>query len=153
MPNCSLTSVPRGEKLWADHLAWRVPIDRESHLSFSIDLIHKLSDDAPNLKDVQAAEEREIAQLEPLDSLVDKILRSEIHMDDVGNRPDLVLLQDTVAMKGQGAVDREVDLLGASDRQVKLLREVWTRELNSLEAGEALKSWRLPSDLQATRGV
>ena len=99
------------------------------------------------------ADKHVLARLEPLDSVVDKILRGKMHIDDVTDRPDIVLLQDTVAMRGQGTVDREADQLGASDRQVKLFREIWTRELRNLEEGGAMKAWKSRSDLQATRGV
>jgi hypothetical protein len=94
-----------------------------------------------------------LADLEPMDDVVDRILRGELHIDDIGARPDLVLLQDTVAMRGQGLVDREADLLGASDRQVKLLRDIWSRELRKIEEGSLPKVWRNRADLHTTRGV
>jgi 5,5'-dehydrodivanillate O-demethylase len=152
MPNCTLTSVPRG-KGWADRLAWRIPIDRESHLSLSIDFVHLTGEAATEFQQSVRADKQVLARLEPMDSVADKILRGKMHIDDVTDRPDIVLLQDTVAMRGQGTVDREADQLGASDRQVKLFREIWTRELRNLEESGTMKAWKSRSDLQATRGV
>jgi 5,5'-dehydrodivanillate O-demethylase oxygenase subunit len=152
MPNCTLTSVPRGNG-WADRLAWRVPIDRNSHLSLSIDMIYLTGEGAREYRQGAAANKKALAELQPMDEVVDLILHGEMHLDDVADRPDLVLLQDTVAMRGQGLVDREADLLGASDRQVKLLRDIWTRELHKLDDSAPPKVWSHRADLQTTHGV
>ena len=152
MPNCMLTSVPRG-KGWSDRLSWRVPVDRESHLTFSLDMVHLTAAAAEEFQQSLIEDEQKISQLEPMNSVVSKILRGEMHLDDVVDRPDIVLLQDTVAMRSQGIVDRELDQLGASDRQVKLLREVWSREVRKLEEGGVPKTWKIRPDLQTTHGV
>ena len=75
--------------------------------------------------------------------------------DDVPpDRPDLLGIQDTVAMMAQGsAVDRERDMLGASDLQVRMLRHIWTREIRAMEGGQKMKDWRIPRGLAVTRGV
>lgn len=154
MPNCMFSSVYNHDKGWTEHLAWRVPVDRETHCTFGINLIHKTGEDAKAYKAKAAQRKAEMDGLESADVVVANILAGKIHLDDVPDRPDIIGIQDAVAMKGQGtAIDRENDWLGASDRQVKLLREIWTRELADVEAGRPGKAWRLPPDLSVTRGI
>lgn len=87
-------------------------------------------------------------------SVIQRILKGELHIDNVPERPDIVLIQDGVAMAGQRASrDRGDDLLGASDHLVALLRNLWTREIRAMEAGQAPKQWRVPSDLVPTKGL
>jgi 5,5'-dehydrodivanillate O-demethylase len=91
---------------------------------------------------------------EPADELIDRILRGELHVDEVSARPDIVLIQDGVAMKGlRKPRDTTTDKLRASDRQVILLRRLWKRELNAIEEGPPIKQWRVPPDLAPTSGT
>ena len=70
--------------------------------------------------------------------LIDRILRGELHIDDVPARPDMVLIQDGVALKGlRKPRNATIDKLRASDRQVMLLRRLWKRELRAIEEGTA----------------
>src|SRR5262249_41546354 len=138
---------------WTEHIAWRVPLDDGSHCSFTADMIHKTGADLERCLDVISANERALVGLEPPFSVVDRILKGEFHADDVPDRPDLVLIQDAVAMMSQGPRDREQDVLGASDKQVNLLRRIWTREIKAMQRNKPVKQWRVPRDLSCTTGV
>lgn len=155
MPNCSYSSIYYGpDKGWSEHIAWRVPIDRETHSTFTINRLHKSPAELENYRRRQKAAAKDAPPLEPANVVVDRILRGEIHVDDVVDRPDALYIQDAVVMKAQGtAIDRNQDRLGISDRQVSLLRRIWTRELDAIAAGRPLKQWRVPSDLAVTKGV
>ena len=153
MPNCMLSMIVDKHTGWTEHIAWRVPLDDRSHCSFTADMIHKTGADLERCLEAITANERELEGLEPPFAVVERILKGEFHADDVPNRPDLVLIQDAVAMMSQGPRDREKDVLGASDKQVNLLRRIWTREIKAMDRGKAMKEWRVPRDISCTTGV
>lgn len=153
MPLTMFNSVYDADAGWMTHIAWRVPVDDESHVSFIVDLIRA---DGPQLETYLAKQrerERVLAGLPPADQLVAKILRGEMHVNDVPDRPDLVDIQDDVALVGQLAIDRRApDRLGRSDVTMILLRKIWARELRAFAAGEPVKDWLWPEDLMPTHG-
>lgn len=154
MPNC-MYSMTYGEHTgWTDHVAWRVPVEDESHASFILSCIHK-SGAALDAYRAEMARRRELLKdLEPAGAVVDRILRGELHADDVGERPDIIQIQDAVVLKSQGTrVDRGKDRLGRSDRQVALLRRIYARELQAIAEGRPIKAWRLPEGIKATTGT
>ncbi len=154
MPNCMYSKVYYNGKEWTEHLSWRVPVDDTTHTSFIADLVHKTGAEAEAYRKRHAKENTNTKSLEPAMSVIGRILAGEIHVDEVEDRPDIVLIQDGVVMVGQGARrDRSDDMLGASDRLVALLRNLWTREIRAIEAGKPIKQWRIPRDLVPTKGL
>ncbi len=145
MPNCMYSKTYEDHTGWTDHIAWRVPVEENSHASFILSCIHK---EGPELEACRAQAKRNrefLKDAEPIDQIVERILAGELHADDVADRPDIIQIQDSVVLKAQGPrVDREADNLGETDRQVALLRRIWSRELRAIEAGEPIKIWRLP---------
>ncbi|MDX1485264.1 MAG: Rieske 2Fe-2S domain-containing protein [Alphaproteobacteria bacterium] len=153
MPNCMYSLVYYKGKGYAEHLSWRVPVDDDTHTSFIADLVHKSADELEAYRAAQAEEKRRLETLEPAMLVIRRILAGELHIDEVPERPDIVLIQDGVAMLGQRSRDRSKDLLGASDHLVALLRRIWTRELSAIEEGRPIKQWRIPRDLVPTKGL
>ena len=154
MPNCMYSLIYYNGKAWTEHLSWRVPVDDTTHISFIADFIHMTGAEAEACRKQIAEKNSETKTLEPAIAVIERILAGELHIDEVEDRPDIVLIQDGVAMIGQGARrDLSADLLGASDRLVVLLRKLWTREMAAIEAGEAIKQWRIPRDLVPTKGL
>jgi 5,5'-dehydrodivanillate O-demethylase len=154
MPNCMYSMVFEHHKGWAEHLSWRVPVDDGSHISFMAECVHKEGDAADEYRRVRAEQRKVMAGLEPADALIDRILRGELHVDDVPARPDMVLIQDGVALKGlRKPRDASLDNLRSSDRQVVLLRRLWKRELRAIEQGTPITRWRVPPDLVPTTGT
>jgi 5,5'-dehydrodivanillate O-demethylase len=154
MPNCMYSMVYYNGKQWTEHLSWRVPVDDRTHTSFIADLVHKTGVEAEAYRADNARETDRVSADEPAMSVVRRILTGELHVDDVPDRPDIILIQDGVAMMGQGyARDRSEDNLGASDHLVALLRNLWTREIRALEAGRQAKRWRIPPHLVPTKGL
>ncbi len=154
MPNCMYSMIFEHFRGWAEHLAWRVPVDANSHVSFMVDCVHKQGAELDEYKQTVARHAEELSRLEPTDSIIEKCLSGEMHVDDLDWRADLVLLQDAVAM---GALrtprDRALDHLTTSDRQVVMLRRLWRRELTALAAGGPLKAWTIPLSLVPTSGT
>ena len=155
IPNCIYSSIYYGEERgWSDHFAWRVPVDQEKHITFTINRLHRTTAELEAYRREQREKNAAAPPLEPAAQVVAKILKGELHVDDIPARPDLVLIQDAVVMKAQGtAVDRTADQLGISDRQVQLLRRIWTREMKALDDGRPLKKWRVPQEIVVTKGI
>ena len=156
MPNWSLSSNYGRDMGWSEHLVWRVPIDDASHVSFSADFVYKTGADADAYRRTWAQRMERAKSQEPAMSLVERVLRGEMQADDLPtDRPDLVMLQDSIACMGQDGTkrNREEDLLGASDRVVSLIRRLWTRELRAVDAGRPITAWRVPRNLATTKGV
>jgi 5,5'-dehydrodivanillate O-demethylase len=142
MPNILLREVPIGhdkEKMTI-HLAWRVPINDTSTLSFMINRVAKVD---------QKIVAREKTMENPA-VLAAKVMNCEMQLEDVDpTYPMLAVVQDTVAIGGQGVIaDRSAENLGQSDRAIALLRRIWAREMAALERGEPLKQWRRPADFR-----
>jgi 5,5'-dehydrodivanillate O-demethylase len=137
---------------WNDALAWRVPIDDEIHVSFNVNLQHVTGEAARRYEERMAA--REGAPPPPVNELAAQIMAGEMHVDDVGQPPYIVGVQDTVAQVGQGAIpDRGIERLGRSDAVIMLVRQIWMRELRAFAEGRPLTEWTRPAHVEATAGV
>lgn len=154
MPNVMFSMVYYDVTGWTEHLAWRVPLTDESHASFIVDLVHVTGKEVGAYLERRRAAEEEIAKLPPPEEIAQAVLRGEMHVSEITARPDLIAIQDMIALIGQGASpDRNHERLGRSDTQVALLRRIWARELRALEEGRERTIWRWPSDLTVTNGL
>lgn len=142
MPLGVFEPVFSGDAGWVDHLAWRVPVDDETHRSFIVDRIRK---SGPALEAYRAGRKRRAearANARPVEEIVKAILDGDMHIDDVPpDHPDIVNIQDSVSLNVQPLISERVDRLGRSDTEVILLRKIMTRELAALAAGEPIKAW------------
>ena len=122
---------------WFKALFWYVPIDDESHLHFLIMVYH--------------AKRRERPEGTPVHDEIEAILSGRKSWEDIANHPNIIRIQDGVAICAQGRiVDRSRERLGRSDAAVVMLRRLWKRELKSLAAGQPLTQFGTP-DPQALR--
>lgn len=155
MPNCMFAMVVDALGGWTEHLAWRVPIDEASHVTFGVNFIHRTGADRKAYHQARKEQRARMQGLESADAVIDRVLRGEIHLDDVpADREDLLLIQDGVVMKGQGLRrDRTTDTLAASDRQVAMLRRLWLAEMQAAADGRPGRTWRVPRDLAPTTGA
>jgi len=138
MPGCFLTTTPdlATQSTRQLHLAFRLPADDTTCLSFVVNR--------------GSHGQREWA--EPWEKTVARFVNCEIRLDDVDqNNPFLFVIQDTVALLGQGVIaDREHERLGKSDKGVILLRKIWAREMKALADGRKLTQWKHRPDLVAS---
>jgi 5,5'-dehydrodivanillate O-demethylase oxygenase subunit len=124
-------------------LFWYVPIDDTSHKHVMVTsghpaVIQLMREDYQKTHDVAA----DISAVLSGDQDWHK------HIPGVSPRPNMVRVQDGVAVVGQGTiVNRSTDRLGASDAGVILLRKLWLRELRSLAAGEPITAFVRPAVL------
>ena len=152
MPTGSLVQVYDEEAGWMPHLSYRIPIDDERHLNLTASLARVTGDAAERFNRRRRERAAEIAALPPVEDVVDRVMRGELYLHDI-KRPDIVALQDAVALRAQPAIGvRKPDRLGKSDIQIIVLRKIWAREMRALANGEPLKAWDVPADLVATSG-
>lgn len=142
MPNILFREVPiaqsKSKSKLTIHLAWRVPIDDVSTYSVMINRVSDFDDEV----------HRSVGEVEDPGSLARRIMAGELTLEDVPlDHPMLAIVQDTVAIGGQGVIaDRSAEHLGQSDRGIAVLRRIWAREMDKLERGEPLTQRRRPDD-------
>ncbi len=137
---------------WGDVFAWRVPVDDTHFKTFSTDLVHVTGEQVERYREMQAKKAAEPRPFVP--ELGERILRGEMHVDEVTDPRIRVNVQDYVAQIGQGAIpDVAHEHLGRGDAAVIVLRNIWRRELRALAEGRPLKEWTRPPILVATSGV
>jgi 5,5'-dehydrodivanillate O-demethylase len=126
-----------------DHLAWRVPIDDESHKSFQLDVTHILEgEEGEAYKRRHKARTGKLGR-SPTD-IGEGVLRGEVRIQDIegDERANIIWIQDYATQVGQGPVElRKQEWLGRSDRALILIRKLWERELQALKSGGPLKQW------------
>ncbi len=161
MPNIIMfkSSPAAGDGAFSDRMAWRVPLDDNTHLSFGVDLRHVTGTAAERYREAQAEERERTKQLVGLhgpDEVARQILAGYRSLEDpdVLARPDLVNIQDCVAQMGQPPVEEgPFEHLGRSDRGIILYRRIWMRELVAMAEGRAMKQWQIPKALVTQSGV
>jgi len=154
MPNISYRkgSPSDAESGWQDAIAWRVPIDDTQHQSFNVNLVHVTGEAAEGYR--QRLQARRANLGTRVQDLVDAVLRGDRRMQDLGDEPDLVNVQDGVVQIGQGAIpDPAHERLGRSDAGIILLRKLWARELRALAEGRPLQQWTAPREAVTSAGV
>ncbi|MGD9941713.1 MAG: Rieske 2Fe-2S domain-containing protein [Burkholderiaceae bacterium] len=154
MPNLLVSLVHSKYRGWGELAAWRVPVDDDSHITFTVNLVHAEGEEAHEFCQRRDARREVLRSLPNANEIARAVLRGEISIDSINERPDALVIQDLVAMMGCDAQrDRKRDSLGRSDRQLVLLRSIWKRELQALRDGTPLKSWTCPSGLQLSTGL
>ncbi len=154
MPNCLYSKVHDELLGWTEHFSWRVPIDDETHSSFVARKSFLVGDQVAEYQRKKDEAKALLATLESPEAVTERILRGELHLDELPHRPDQVMIQDLVVLKSQGSRPaREKDLLGASDKQIRMLRQIYARELAAQAAGKPMKQWRIPPELETSTGL
>lgn len=140
MPNTLMTFTPGrpSRPQWMLHLAWRVPVDDETMMSF---IVSAQKGGGAGLKP------RGHVEPDP-NVLTEEVLAGRLRVQDLDpDYPGLFNVQDNVALAGQGAiVDRTQERLGQSDKGVIFMRRLWAREMQNIADGKPLKQWRRPAE-------
>ncbi len=142
-----------GGPIERDQFAWRVPIDDLRHRSFNVSHANLTGAEAERYRE-QMARRQGPATGPSANELAWAVLRGELRVHDLADRPDIVNVQDAVAQIGQGQIpDRDQEHLGRTDAMIVLLRNIWLRELQALADGRPTKHWTTPRHLSAAFGV
>ncbi len=140
MPNVHFLDLPPSPSHphWTVYLAYRVPVDDENMVTLSV---------AVRPKGSNTSGRRETIEPDPA-QLTQDVLAGKIRIQDIDPKyPGLFVVQDNVALAGQGRiVDRSRDWLGQSDKGIILLRKLWERELKKIGEGKSLKNWHRPKE-------
>ena len=143
-PNISLVDLPPspGHDYWTVQIAWRVPRDDESMITYSLRLMRPGAERRE--RRFVASRESEPTALQ----ISEDILAGRLRVQDVDpNYSGLFVVEDNVALAAQGRItDRARDWLGQSDKGIILLRRIWQRELTALQEGRPLKTWKRPRE-------
>jgi 5,5'-dehydrodivanillate O-demethylase len=149
MPN-SNTSLFFG----ARRQVWRVPVEDTSHISFTVDYFEGTADEKAKWLAGRQETAALIAAAPPAAEVAAAIVRGELPMEAAIDHPDLLSVQDGVALLAQGAyADRENETLGLSDVHMVKMRRLWARDLADLEAGREPRKWPWPAKLEVTSGL
>jgi len=148
MPNMSSWAqhpIYPQESAWREWMAWRVPVDDDSHRTIGVMHAHVKTSDVPTFLAHRKKEFEDLAQFPPVNDVADAVLAGKARWKDIALRglgTDMTLIQDRVAMLGQGVfADRVNENLGSNDAAIVLLRQIWKRELRALRDGQPLKPW------------
>ena len=130
-----------------DNLAWRVPLDDDTHISFNVALVHVSGEEEQRYLERRAREREQGIGPELEAKMIEEILAGQADLDEVDLPTEaLITLQDHVTQQGQGSLpDHENEHLGRSDSGVILRRRIMARELRALAEGRPLKQWLPPS--------
>jgi 5,5'-dehydrodivanillate O-demethylase len=146
------TIPPMPEVGWCDSLYWRVPLDDEHVIQFTVDLVHATGEQADVFRVRRAAWLAKEGEIPP-GMLAERVLSGDMCPDDLypyAERTAIVNAQDYVAQVGQGAIaDRSLERLGRVDAGLILFRKLWQRELRALAEGRPIKRWERPVSVRA----
>ena len=129
-----------------DRISWRVPLDDETTVSFSIDLTHVTGEEGEAYRARRRASEALAGQFQPPE-MGNAILAGKVQERDLDRRlstATMFSVEDYLAQVGQHHPDHSLDRLGRMDTGVHLLRKVWERELRALHEGRPLTQWASP---------
>lgn len=135
------------ETEWRDMLGFRVPIDDASHVTHTVTYARVPDDKRETFLERRKAEWEEIAKLPPMEEVADDVLTGRMRFKDIpyrGNGGDMTRIQDRIVLIGQGTIaDRTHEILGEADIAIKLLRDIWRREMKAIRDGAPPKQWAL----------
>lgn len=142
------------ESGWKELMTWRIPIDDAHHVAFLINHVNVQGEAAERYKEKMNARNEALKKIELGHLLAERVLRGEVAMSEILDRPDLLELQDHIAQQSQGVIaDRKTELLGRSDVLIVMLRRIWTREMKALAEGRPLKQWVRSEKITTTNGL
>lgn len=141
--------VKDGATLWSDRLNFRVPVDDENCVGFTVGLIHVFGEEADAYLARRDAT-RSATSVSP-SAIAEAVLQGKMRVQDID--PDTSIfymfwIEDYIAVVGQGALPQtHQQHLGRIDRGVSLLRNLYVRELEAFAEGRPTKQWVVPAGL------
>ena len=138
-PNSNHIRVP-GPTLddpWIDTISFKVPVDDQSHLRFSVYAVPRVDPETDRRLQEHLREHGSYdASQHHHELLVEERYPEE-------SLAQLTPAQDYVAQVGQGTIaDREHEILGRSDAGIALMRRIFLREMDAVREGGSPKAWR-----------
>ena len=146
MPNALYFNSGAGVLRGFKSFLWNVPVDDENHMMFFLFIAAHLPPDVGARVAAGVREARKyLTSLPPVEQVVEEVLSGKRRWEDIDERPDQVLIEDGIVLRGQGVLpDRSQNRLGHSDAAIIMLRKLYARELAAIEAGEPLTKFPTP---------
>lgn len=147
MPNLLLFQTPIDDVVgWRDHLIWRIPIDRERCVSFSVSLV---PEGTPNAEAYRLEPHARPYATSKVVERAQQVLSGEKTLEDLTGEPQLTEIEDCLALVGLGSHEgRPPEHLGRADQPLILLRQLFRRELDLLAANREPKRWTYTSRVE-----
>lgn len=128
---------------WRDTYITLVPTDDENHLLFMTQHARVSPAEMPAYEAAQGRFQARCAAARPPHEVAQDILDGKLDFADALDHPRLLVIEDIVAQRGQGAiVDRRQERLGRSDVCIVRLRRLFDRELGAIAEGREPTAWR-----------
>ena len=146
MPNTLYFNSGAGVLRGFKSFLWNVPVDDENHMMFFLFIAAHLPPDVGARVAAGVREARKyLDSLPPVEQVVQEVLSGKRRWEDIDERPDQVLIEDGIVLRGQGVLpDRSQNRLGHSDAAIIMLRRLYARELAAIEASEPLTKFPTP---------
>lgn len=144
LPNAMHLIVGFREDTTMEQIAWRVPIDDDSHVSFAIMALHTSEEGARKHRERQAEVAELTAKYPDSEECARQILRGEKQLRDFLDHPQFINIEDHVAQMGIGFIsDPGKEHMDQSDKGVVQLRRMFIQRLSALSAGSpaADRTW------------
>jgi 5,5'-dehydrodivanillate O-demethylase len=127
---------------WRDSYITKVPVDDENFLLFSVNSVALPEDARDAYLAKQAAFRARCKAARPTAEVAQDILDGKLDLSDVLDHPRLLIIEDTVAQRGQGAIaDRNAEILASSDLCIVRLRRLIGEELQAIASGRPGRDW------------
>jgi 5,5'-dehydrodivanillate O-demethylase oxygenase subunit len=127
-----------------EQIAWRVPVDDDAHLSFSVTSQHTSEEGARRYRERMAELTQIAAGYPDTEECARQVLRGEKRLRDFLEHPQLVNIEDHVAQMGIGFIsDPGKEHMDQSDKGVVQLRRMFIQRLSAFTAGSpaATRTW------------
>jgi 5,5'-dehydrodivanillate O-demethylase oxygenase subunit len=121
-----------------EQVAWRVPIDDESHVSFAITALHTDDEGAHWYSEYKARSRELTTKYPPTEQCAEQILSGQRTLRDFVDHPQLVNIEDSIAQMGMRFIaDPSKENLAQSDKGVIQLRRMFMSRLADFSSGRA----------------
>jgi 5,5'-dehydrodivanillate O-demethylase oxygenase subunit len=144
LPNVMHLIVGYREDTTMEQIAWRVPLDDDSHLSFAVQALHTSEEGARKHRERQAERAELTAGYPDSEECARQVLRGDKQLRDFLDHPDLINIEDHVAQMGIKFIsDPGKENFDQSDKGVVQLRRMFIQRLSAFAAGSpaADRSW------------
>jgi 5,5'-dehydrodivanillate O-demethylase len=136
LPNVMHLQV--GQRIgWLENLSWRVPIDDESHRTFSIEGLHTDEEGARRWAEKQAEVAHIVANYPLTEDCAAQIIRGEKSLMDFIDHPRLANIEDALTQQAMSSIsDFARQNMAQSDKGVLQLRRMFMSRLADFVAGD-----------------
>jgi 5,5'-dehydrodivanillate O-demethylase len=122
---------------WLENISWRVPIDDESHRTFSVEALHTDEEGARKWKENYETAQARAAEYPPTEDIAQMIIRGEKTLMDFVDHPRLANIEDALTQQAMRSItDVRRQNMAQSDKGVLQLRRMFMSRLADFVAGD-----------------